>query len=367
MVGTSLVDFWKRFFAVSLGLIIALLLVEGIARIRQRIKYGTVENTVSNLKFDPVSGLFLPIAGTTTGAIRINALGFRSPELDVPKPAGRIRLAFLGASTTFCAEVSSNEATWPHLVWKTLQDTWPNLQFDYVNAAIPGCVVLDSLRNLEYRVKPLQPDIIVIYEAVNDLASDTRRLAQQQGLWAEKPEDPSFLARWSLVWFLIEKNWQIVMRQKAADKGAGRLVFDPQTLSSGFHTRLRALVEASEQVAPVVAVATFAHKFRREQSHEEQLRAANISLYYMPSMTIEGLLKGFEEYNRVIREVAQETGAILIEGEHTIPGDDLHFNDSIHFKDAGAILMAQRVTKTLMQSELLKKLIGSRVATVPGQ
>jgi hypothetical protein len=199
------------------------------------------------------------------------------------------------------------------------------------------------------------------------LASDTRRLAQQQGLWAEKPEDPSFLARWSLVWFLIEKNWQIVMRQKAADKGAGRLVFDPQTLSSGFHTRLRALVEASEQVAPVVAVATFAHKFRREQSHEEQLRAANISLYYMPSMTIEGLLKGFEEYNRVIREVAQETGAILIEGEHTIPGDDLHFNDSIHFKDAGAILMAQRVTKTLMQSELLKKLIGSRVATVPGQ
>jgi hypothetical protein len=104
-----------------------------------------------------------------------------------------------------------------------------------------------------------------------------------------------------------------------------------------------------------VAVATFAHKFHREQSHEEQLRAANISLYYMPSMTIEGLLKGFEEYNRVIREVAQETGAILIEGEHTSLGDDLHFNDSIHFKDAGALLIAQRVTKTLIQSELLKK------------
>ncbi len=339
------------------GTLAGLVLVEAAVRIRQRIKYGTMGMTVDRLEIDPASGLKVPRAGDVTGAIRINSRGFRGPEIEVRKPRGRIRLAFLGGSTTFCAEASSNEATWPHLVWKALQGKWPGREFDYVNAGVPGYGVEQILPNFEIRVRPLQPDVVVIYEATNDLSSDTRALAQSQGVFEGKLEDPSLLARFSLTAYLLEKNFQVWMRERRALQGVGRLVFDPRALSEGFHARLRTLVTTAQQTAPVVAVATFTHKARREQSPQQQLQACNTSLYYMPYMSVEGILAGFEEYNRVIREVAAETGAILIDGEDSIPGTDYYLNDSVHFKDPGCVLMSQRVVDALVRSQALNQLV----------
>jgi lysophospholipase L1-like esterase len=362
-----LIRFLKSLVILFLNLVVGLLLVEGIVRVRQWVKYGTWKSTAYNFKVDPVSGLTVPVPGQHTRKIWINSLGFRGPELVNPKPIRRIRLAFLGGSTTFCAEVSGDEVTWPHLVWKTFQDTWPYLEFDYINAGVPGYGIKSILRNLEYRIKPLQPDVIVIYEATNDLSKDTRELARKQGLFAGKVEDLSPFARWSTAWYLIEKNLQIRVRQMRAAQGIERLEFDPRTLSEGFYQRLRELIETSQKISPVVAVATFSHKVRREQSPEERLRASNTSLYYMPYMSVEGILEGFEEYNRVIREVAQEAGVTLVEGEYTIPGDDRHFNDSVHFKDPGSELMARRVVSALTHSETFKKLIESHCNLAQGR
>jgi hypothetical protein len=156
-------------------------------------------------------------------------------------------LAFLGGSTTFCAEVSSNEASWPHLVWKAVQDKWPNVRFDYVNAAFVGYTVHESLRNLQHRVAPPQPDVIVMYEGINDLSKDTRELAKEKGLFSEKTvESASFLSRWSLADYLIETKVKMIARQHQGGQNAGRLAFDPQRLSTGFHKRLRALVESAK-------------------------------------------------------------------------------------------------------------------------
>ena len=59
-------------------------------------------------------------------------------------------------------------------------------------------------------------------------------------------------------------------------------------------------------------------------------------------------MAAFDRYNRIIAEVASETGAVLIGGEVMIPGDGEHFNDSVHFKDAGSRIMAQRVSEALL-------------------
>jgi lysophospholipase L1-like esterase len=71
------------------------------------------------------------------------------------------------------------------------------------------------------------------------------------------------------------------------------------------------------------------------------------------------LLVAFEEYNRVIRAVAQQTGALLVEGEDSIPADDRHFADSVHFRDAGAAAMARRVNEALFNDDTLKKLVNT--------
>jgi lysophospholipase L1-like esterase len=346
-----------RKLALAAGaLLVSLLLLEGAMRARQYLRWGSA-GAIHEFALDPASGLEIPVPGRTTATLRIDSRGFRNPELEVPKPAGRVRLAFLGASTTFCAEASSNEATWPHRVWMRLQEEFPARSLDYVNAGVSGYTLENIRQNLHYRVAPLSPDVIFIYEATNEITKDTRALAQAQGVYTGHADDTSWLAEHSLAWYLVEKNLLLKRRQEAARGSTGRVSFQADELARGFHDRLTTLVRECQALAPVVALGTFAHKVRREQSPEQQLEASNTSLYYMPYMTPASLLDAFEAYNRAIREVARETGALLIESEGAVPGDSVHFNDSVHFKDAGCVLMARCVGDALLAAEPVRALL----------
>jgi lysophospholipase L1-like esterase len=338
------------------GAILALA-AEGVVRVRQQVKHGSAWGVEGTLTRDPATGLRIPIPNSVIGNIRINSLGFRGPEITVPKPAGTIRLAFLGGSTTYCAEVSGNDTTWPHLVWRTLRDSIPSATFDYVNAGVPGYSTGPLLQSLELRVKPLQPDVIVIYEATNDLSADSYALARDRGLAHSRPDDRMWLSRYSLLAYLVEKNVRILSRQHGANDPVGKLSFDPRQLSRDFERRLGQLVRASQASAQLVAVATFAPRLRRDLPPDERARAAVTALYFMPHMTIEGLLDGYEEYNRVIRQIAMKTGALLVDGERRIPPDDIHYSDSVHFKDPGSVLMAERVSGALLRSSSFASIV----------
>jgi hypothetical protein len=176
------------------SLTFALAGLEVIVRVRQHWKYGSAAATVHDFTIDPASGLRIPVPGSNRAGIAINSLGFRGPEIAVPKPEGTIRLAFLGASTTYCAEVSSNELVWPHLVTVKLQEQYPGVRFDYINAAVPGYSTEQSLKNFETRVAHLQPDVVVFYEATNDLAKDVDELAGSRGLAFKRLDESSGLA-----------------------------------------------------------------------------------------------------------------------------------------------------------------------------
>ncbi|MGH9554551.1 MAG: SGNH/GDSL hydrolase family protein [Terriglobales bacterium] len=344
------------------GILLLLPLLEGAVRIRQLVRYGSARTELYQSTVDPVSGLTVPAPNQTTLHIRINSRSFRSPEIPVPKPPHVIRVAFLGESNTFSTEASSNEATWPSLLWKTLHDTWPNLEFDYINAAFPAYRVAESKRALEHRVKPLRPDVILINHASMDLYADSRVLAEKTGLAIEPLGKPDFLERRSLAWKLIKKNIQIWLRARQAAKSPQLLNFDPKALSQDFHQRLGELVDAAKSEAPVVALVTFPYKARRNQSPEEQLQNCSTSLFYAPWMGVQGMLNGIDEYNRVIREVAREKGVILIEEEDVIPGDAKHFHDSVHYKDAGSALMAAKAAAVLSRAEAFQTLVASQQA-----
>lgn len=346
---------------VVIGVVVALA-AEGTVRVRQWALHGDLWSVEQTFAIDAVTGLRVPIPNAVIGNIRINSRGFRSPEVESPKPPQTVRLAFLGGSTTYCAEVSGNEMTWPHLVWQQTQAAHPRTRFDYINAGVPGYGVTHLLKSLELRVAPLQPDVVVIYEATNDLAADSREMAQRQGLVGARVNEESWPAKYSLLWSLTEKNLRMGALQAQATTEARRLAYDPHQLSRGFEDRLRALIAASREVAPVVAIATFSARVRREQPAEARREAAVTALYYMPYMSLDGLVDGYEEYNRVIRVVAKEAGAVLIEGEYRIPADSVHYNDSVHFRDAGSRLMAGRVSEALLNSPGFMRLLGGAAA-----
>jgi len=349
----------RRLLIALASLAATLVLIEGLARLRQYLRYGTTVKTLYHLVEDPVSGLRIPGPNETIGAIHVNSLGFRGAEIERPKPAQRVRVAFLGGSTTFCGEASSLETTWPEQVVQGLRAAASDLEFVCVNGGGPGYSTAELLPNLEFRVAPLEPDVLVLYEATNDLTVDSRRLAIAQGLYEREDEDDWLGDHW-LTWFLIEKN--VKHWRRTSEHAGPSLSFVPSELSAPFRERLRALVTRAQGVAPVVCLVTFSTQIRRDQSSETQHRAADSAQYYMPFLDVAGLLDGYEEYNRVIREVAGETGAILVQGESAIPGDGRHFSDSVHFLDPGLRLQAERVLAGLTQAPAYQELVRKRRA-----
>ncbi|MCD6680907.1 MAG: SGNH/GDSL hydrolase family protein [Burkholderiaceae bacterium] len=340
----------KRVLAAALVIVAIVILMGGAeiaVRVRQAWKHGTSLTLDQMYAIDPVTKLRIPKAGGDFGRIRIDSRGFRNPELVDPEPAGTVRVAFLGASTTFCAEVSSNEATWPHLVTEALRRRFPDTRIDYVNAGVPGYTVESSLVNLKQRVAPLRPDVIVIYHATNDLSGEIRALAGSRGVDIAPPE-ASWIARRSLLWLLVSKNLTVLAAQRRAQSSDARYIpIDQGHLGSAFKNRLGSLVEAAKGTGAEVAVVTFTTQMRRDQEQEARNRAMQSAVLYSPGVSFDGLIDSFARYNEIIREVATEKKVILVGDEDAVPGDSDHFVDSVHFTDAGSRAQAARVAGAL--------------------
>lgn len=346
-----------RKLAISLATLVALLaFIEAAVRTRQYIKYGTF-GAMHVFVHDPLTGLDIPPPGRVTKNFSINELGFRGPLPERPKPEGWLRLAFLGASTTFCAEASCEEATWPARVAAGVAMQLPHAAVDYLNAGVGGYHLEQIQLNLERRVAQFEPDVIFIYEATNNLARDTRELAVAQNVYSGHADRESWLSEHSLTWYLVEKNLLMGSRKQGAGQGSAHIEFNPREVSGPFRERLSALVDAAKARASLVVLMTFSTQARRGQDPERLNEACNTSFYYMPYMTSELLLDTFEEYNRVVREVAAEKDVLLLDVAHAVPGDPEHFNDSVHFKDLGCAVFAQAVLAELRQQPRWRELI----------
>jgi lysophospholipase L1-like esterase len=345
------------------GIVVVVAIAEGLVRVRQWAKYGMATSYESLYRVDPAIPLRVLVPGAKVGNITINSSGFRGPPIETPKPLNRIRIAYLGASTTFCAEVSGDAAVWPNLVTERLASRFPGVRFDFVNAGVPGYVAHSSLLGFEHRVAALDPDVVVIYHATNDLSGEVNALAAAQGLTARDANGPGWMERHLLLWELVAKNLKVRTAQQGAETAANRVVLDKAAFGREYEHDLRELVAATQQKGRLVAVVTFSTQLRAEQSAEERKRAAVSALVYMPSVGLDDLLFAYRRYNEINAKVAREKGALLIAGENDIPGDAVHFVDTVHFSDAGSRRMADRVFEGLVASPEFMHLIAAHKAS----
>lgn len=341
-----------------LAVLLLVLAAEGAVRLRQWLKHGTTASFSELYRTDERIGLRVLKPNLRIGGLSTNSAGFRGPEIAQPKPAGTVRLAFLGASTTYCAEVSSDAMVWPQLVVDELRRRFPGTDFDFVNGGVPGYSVASSLKNLRHRVAVLEPDIVVVYHATNDLSGEVNRLAREAGLaGAPSPGGPSWLERHSLLWELATKNLRVRAALNDEKAGTRRLQVESSRLGAEFRRDLGTLLQEAKAGGARVAVATFASHLRPGQSPLQQERAAVSALVYMPFMTLNGLVAGYARYNELINEAARAEGALLIGGEDRIPGDPAHFVDTVHFTDQGSRAMAERVIDALYADPAVRSLI----------
>jgi len=159
-------------------------LAEAALRARAWVKYGgTASVRDPMLTFDETAGIYVPTPGYELKGrnihIKINSLGFRGEEIAREKPPGTFRIVCLGASTTFSAEVSSNEAMWTHRLQEKLRAAHPGRRIEVINAAVGGYVSADNLKRLKHHVLAhpglRYPDSAVV-AANNDRARHVERV-----------------------------------------------------------------------------------------------------------------------------------------------------------------------------------------------
>jgi hypothetical protein len=108
----------------------------------------------------------------------------------------------------------------------------------------------------------------------------------------------------------------------------------------------------ADRKIPLV-VSTYFVKFRRSQPRETQIENASISFFYMPWMTIEGLLDGMDLYNNALVSYAKSHNVPVIDDRESIPGDSTYFADWAHFTDQGAALMGKRFATFIEENKLI--------------
>ena len=185
--------------------------------------------------FEPVDGGRFPsfrfLRSSHNSGISTNQFGWRGPDIALRKPAGTVRIAFVGASTT--VNPHGDPFSYPDYIRRWLSE-WarrahPDVQFEVMNAGREG-INSNSIEGIvRTEVAPVDPDFVVYYEGSNQFwpadylgtlpavwtpshpppsvfkpvewplvnsSATARRLADLVGSRLREPEKPTLDVRW---------------------------------------------------------------------------------------------------------------------------------------------------------------------------
>lgn len=98
-----------------------------------------------------------------------NQAGYRGDIVPVNKDTSKIRILFLGESTTFLEGGTTLESTYPEIVKSELLLKNINCnQIEIINAGLNGSMSADILNHYLYKYRYYHPDYLVIHSGFND-------------------------------------------------------------------------------------------------------------------------------------------------------------------------------------------------------
>jgi lysophospholipase L1-like esterase len=314
---------------------------------------------------------YIPAPNYVRGKNRHNDLGFRGDPIPIPKPPGEFRIVCLGGSTTYTTFVDDPALSYPGLLEAELR-TRGHATVRVINAGAEGYTSWESLMSLEFRVLDLEPDLIIMYDAVNDLLTrivwppwayrgDNSGSLQHSGNFYRRPSllerstlltilrvrfgapSPSDLAGTHVQFASTAFAWPFIVQTMAGTypQGIFETIGAEEMLRKNqpvfFERNLRNMVAVAREwhIQPVLATFAFSDEVR---------------LAPFDSPTLAG---GMEEMNRVIARLAQELDVPLFDFAAVFPDDVRLYGDPIHVSEEGARLQAKMFADFLESRELL--------------
>ena len=372
---TKLKRWMKDIFLLGIILIIALIVLEGVFRVggleevpKYRIEY--VKHNFYNpfLIFGPTIN---EVAELENGdEVYFNSQGFRMKEdLDLKKSLGEYRIFALGSSSTlnlinekdihYCGEVKLSN-------------------IECVNAANEGFSSAHSLVRLQFDLLSFEPDMITVMHNPNDLMvnffpSEDGRMNYGNKYLHEKfaPKANFGLMNYlkkevfseSRALFFLYKNLkkikQILLYREYYDE-EGKLVKNNMRFSSEpielkykevFRDNLRSIAGIGK--SQNIKIVLMSHPFLISEERyisEYGLKVYNKDIFYPE---FETFVRFFKEYNKVIKEVAEEEGVEFIDMTLLFGQEENDFEGMTHFSVEGIKKFGRIYTKEI--NEIIQK------------
>ncbi|MBN1201291.1 MAG: hypothetical protein JXJ20_05485 [Anaerolineae bacterium] len=264
-----------------------------------------------------------------------NSLGYRGPKISQAKPPGVYRIAALGGSTTYGFGLSY-EDSYPAQLQQVLREDYGYEQVEVINAGVQSYTTWESLVNFQFHVLDLDPDLIIVYHATNDI---TARLVHPdyytglnlaRGLWQTSDENlsSSVLLRYigiNLGWMedplALESKftWETDVPQCDMWTEVECLGYDVETLLElnppiYFERNLRNMVAVAQTYGVQVMFSSWAY-------FPDTTPVTNI--YTFPWRR-----RAVAQHNAIAQQIAQETSAVYYD-----LAADLEYNRAFWFDD----------------------------------
>lgn len=309
------------------------------------------------------------------GWAHINGEGMRGPEVSFARTPGVPRLMIVGASTTFDSFVRGDDKTWPAQLQAELTRLRGGRKIEVINAGVPGYRLLDNIIRLQTELYRFRPDVIIYYEAHNDIFSTFRRAVEAPAETETPDETPAitpwqhWLERHSMLYAKGLGRLFAINFRRASHDDLSRAVASHDrrtsgesllraTLDSGaasFDRDLTSFVLIAQSLGARVVIPEVVHVTGPRNVVEQD---ANIRAWWsasVPFAPANVVLDAYVRYDDVARTVAAKYGAAyvrtvdfgLVGPEWYAPGDPIHFND------AGAHRMGMAMARALVTAGIV--------------
>jgi lysophospholipase L1-like esterase len=364
MPSKRLVNVLLLFFSVSISLAALALIGEAVVRNRERTR-DTVPGTMPFLYYRHERLRFALVRDYDYYQwVHVNRWGFRGPDFPKAKPPNATRVMVVGASTVFDAAVRDDSAAWPARLERHLACLIPDQQIQVINAGVPGYVMLDNLIRLQTELYEFQPDLLILYQAHNDLLAALHRIHETQ-VGLRRPRVVKAVAPWtqwlrenSLLYTKIAVRLRVM--QRAAMAKDAREESDSTAYISGLaggrarHEKdLRSFLLIARGFGIPVVVPEVVHI----GSTDPAAVSPEIERQWQNAVgaPLQHILGGYRQYEDVTRHVTAALGVVyipladkgLFEPRWYADGDPVHFNDS------GADHMGRSIAGALLETGAL--------------
>jgi lysophospholipase L1-like esterase len=292
---------------------------------------------------------------------RYNGIGLRGPDYP-DRPGDFVKIFTVGGSTTACVTLTDGR-TWPDLLGRSLtsasaKPVWLN------NAGIDGHSTFGHQVLLDTHLKKFKVDFVVFLVGINDVGRedlnefDVRML--ERGLsWRNRLVAASELLSTAQVLYRTAKAYDIGLNHatdldlrklrpilETAEQIDATLAVHRLRHVGGYRSRVERLVETTSQLGARAVLVTQPALFGPGKDPTTGVDIG--SLEFQPGGPSAALKWAtLELYNDVLRQVAAERGAVLIDAARKMPKDSRYYFDWMHYSNEGAVVLADIIRSDL--------------------